>query len=85
MTSLVVIETEGGSSFIFMIDAFKKQTVIDLSKRMHGDIPSLNAIGVHVHTNNRFKDMQWVEVAHQKYIAIMTLENNAVACFDHDG
>ena len=40
-----------------MIDAFKKQTVIDLSKRMHGDINLLAS-----KMNIGIADMSWVNI-----------------------
>lgn len=72
-----------------MIDVFKKQTVIDLGKRMHGDIPpqvlSLNS-QKNCAGNKRVRDFNWAitssNAANEQNLILMTLEDNSLVCFD---
>ena len=68
-----------------MIDVFKKQTVIELGRRMHGDLA-----GVHTQHDRTVsvKDVQWTEVGAlgaSMQVALISFDSGFMACFDHDG
>lgn len=86
LVSVVVIQTDVGGVYILMVDLFKKQTVIDLTKRMHGDIPKLHKMSAAdgSTTCSRVLDVQWVTLFTQK-VALITLQDCRVVCFDQDG
>ena len=67
---------------VLMVDLFKKQTQIDLTKRMHGDIPQLHGIASH----SKITDVHWTTINNRETgeepVAVISFDNGSVVCFD---
>ena len=64
LSSVILVDVADTISRAFMVDILKKQTIIDLSVRMHGDMPKIKGLNSsNKSTDVRVRDMHWVRMA----------------------
>ena len=78
LVSLVLLESQD-RHHAFLIDVLGKQTVVDLSSRIHGDIPQ------RLQGSPKVLDAAWVTISGRQSVLLLTLSNGCPVCFDHDG